>query len=221
MWPLSLITGTLLSLGFDCLSIYRQLKLIMKSKTPLKLPSQETDNSLFKNLFSDIQPIKQDKIPPPRRSSKGKPVNPPKKLQSGKELKRASASFHFSDGFEAHFPDYGPLKYVKPGSDSSQVKQLRRGQYVPELILDLHGLTKDMAKLEIAALIEAAQKQHISCVCIVHGIGSHVLKKAVPNWLIQHPAVNGFHQAPLEWGGKGALLVLVENPITEHSGMRL
>jgi DNA-nicking Smr family endonuclease len=56
----------------------------------------------------------------------------------------------------------------------------------------------------------AAQKQHVHCICIVHGIGTYILKQSVPSWLVQHPAILGFHQAPLEWGGNGALLALVE-----------
>ena len=182
----------------------------MKSKPDKDQQPTDPDLALFKNTFKDVAPIQQDKITPPRASSKEKSVFLRKKTSTDKEHKRAAASFHFSDGFEAHFSEDGPLKYVKPGLETSQVKRLRRGEFPPDLILDLHGLNKEQAKLEIAALIVAAQKQHCHCVCIVHGIGSFVLKKAVPNWLVQHPAVEGFHQAPLEWGGKGAILVLIE-----------
>lgn len=168
---------------------------------------------IFRNEFDDVAPIKQDKIPPQPFSSKQKNTNSLKKRQDTLEMKQAAASFHFSDGFEAHFDLQGPLKYVKPGADSHEVKRLRRGDYPPDLILDLHGLKKDDAKMEVSALIQAAQKQHVHCICIVHGIGAHILKKSVPNWLVQHPAVLGFHQAPLEWGGKGALLILIEQTL--------
>jgi DNA-nicking Smr family endonuclease len=187
----------------------------MKSKSQVKIATTQPEDELFRDTFRDVQPFKQDKITPPRTSSKGKSTTEAKKLAINKELKRAAASFHFSDGFEAHFPDNGPLKYVREGAQSAQVKRLRRGDYPPDLILDLHGLNKQEAKLEIAALIEAARKQHMHCVCIVHGIGSFVLKQAVPSWLVQHPLVEGFHQAPLEWGGKGAILVLIETPQQE------
>ena len=170
------------------------------------------DLNLFKQTFDDIRPIKQDKIPPPPPASKQKSDFSAKKHRLAAEIRQAAASFHFSDGFEAHF-DSGPRKYVKPGKPTHEVKRLRRGEYPPELILDLHGFKKDEAKLEIAALIHAAQKHHHHCVCIVHGVGTGVLRSSVPNWLVQHPAVEGFHQAPLEWGGKGALLVLIELPI--------
>ncbi len=41
-------------------------------------------------------------------------------------------------------------------------------------------------------------------------MGKHILKKQVPLWLAQHPDILAFHQAPLEFGGQGALSVLVE-----------
>lgn len=156
--------------------------------------------------------MKQDKIPPQRYSSKHKSATDKKNRHDCVELKQAAASFYFSDAFEAHFDPSQILKYVKPEADSHEVKRLRRGDYPPELILDLHGYKREEAKLEVAALIHAAQKHQLHCVCIVHGIGTHILKKSVPNWLVQHPAVQGFHQAPLEWGGKGAILVLIELP---------
>lgn len=170
------------------------------------------DLTLFKSEFPDVKPIKQDKIPPQALSGKHKSPSSQKKSAAQAELKQAAATFHFSDGYEGYFDPSQPLKYVQAGVDSYEVKRLRRGEYPPDLILDLHGVNKEDAKLEVAALIHAAQKQHCHCVCVVHGIGSLVLKKTVPNWLIQHPAVKGFHQAPLEWGGQGALLVLIDLP---------
>lgn len=175
-------------------------------------PPNPDDLALFRSEFTDVEPIKQDKIPPQNFSSKHKSPYSVKKSIDQLQLKQAAASFHFSDGFEGYFDPTQPLKYVQPGTNSYEVKRLRRGEYPPDLILDLHGVTKAEAKLEVAALLHAAQKQHCHCVCIVHGIGSFVLKKTVPNWLMQHPAVKGFHQAPLEWGGQGALLVLIDLP---------
>ncbi|MGO3798867.1 MAG: Smr/MutS family protein, partial [Vibrio casei] len=33
-----------------------------------------------------------------------------------------------------------------------------------------------------------------------------------PLWLAQHPDVMAYHQAPLEFGGNGALLILLTTP---------
>jgi DNA-nicking Smr family endonuclease len=176
----------------------------------------QTDNDepdLFKNEFKDVAPIKQDKIPPQRFSSKQNSGLRQKNTKELAEIKQAAAAFEFSDGFEGHFDIDKPLKYVKPETDSHEVKRLRRGDYPPDLILDLHGLKKEQSKHEIAALIHAAQKQHVYCVSIMHGKGTYALKKSIPNWLVQHPAVLGFHQAPKEWGGQAALLVLIDLPL--------
>lgn len=181
---------------------------ILKQSDPL--PSADKD--LFNQTVSDIVPIKQDKIPPQSFSSKNISEGKRKNAANNKQIKQASASFVFSDGFEAYFNPEEKIKYVKPGSETQAIKRLARGDYVPEFLLDLHGLKQEEAKLEIAALLHAAQKQHANCVSIMHGIGKHILKKSIPNWLIQHPAVLGFHQAPKEWGGKSALLVLIDTP---------
>lgn len=48
------------------------------------------------------------------------------------------------------------------------------------------------------------------CACVMHGHGKHILKQQTPLWLAQHPHVMAFHQAPKEYGGDAALLVLIE-----------
>lgn len=183
--------------------------------TPLhqKTQTKNHETNLFKDEFKDIAPIRQDKIPPQRLSIKQNSGLRQKNNNDLAEIKQAVAAFEFSDGFEGHFDVNQPLKYVKPGTDSHEVKRLRRGDYPPDLILDLHGVKKEEAKYEIAALIYVAQKKHVYCVSIMHGKGTYALKKSIPNWLIQHPAVMGFHQAPKEWGGQAALLVLIDLPL--------
>ncbi len=186
----------------------------MKNKTP---PNEEPDQ-LFREAISGVKQFEQDKIPPepPRIKQKAAldPKNPrnnqQRNLHETRLRKQAAAAFQFSDGYEAYFPEQGPIKWVKPGADSGEIKRLRRGEYPPELTLDLHGFNRQDAKLELGALLQAAEKRHVHCICIVHGIGSRVLKHAIPSWLVQHPLVLGFHNAPLEYGGNGALLVLLE-----------
>ena len=164
----------------------------------------EQEKLLFQDAMGKVKPMVQDKIPPSKK------VGKQKKIQLKDKVHKQLAEFHFSDEFEPHLNQLGPVKYVREDVDSFEAKNLRRGQYSPDLILDLHGLDQHQAKKEIAALLYACQKEHAQCLCIVHGIGSRVLKNKVPHWLVQHPDVMAFHQAPLEWGGNGALLVLVE-----------
>jgi len=158
----------------------------------------------FKEAIGKVKPMVQDTIHPVKRSIK------PKTLINQQKQAKQHASFYFSDEYEANFSSQGPAQYVREDADSYSAKSLRRGMYSPDLILDLHGLDQNQAKLEIASLLFACQKEHAQCVCIVHGLGGRVLKNKVPHWLVQHPDVIAFHQAPLEWGGNGALLVLID-----------
>ncbi|WP_206484613.1 endonuclease SmrB [Thalassotalea sp. G2M2-11] len=163
------------------------------------------EKQLFKDAIGKVKPMVLDTIHPVKKS-----IKPKSNQLAQKEKNQQLASFHFSDEYEPMLSEQGPTKYVRDGSNSYEAKNLRRGVYAPDLILDLHGLDQQQAKHEIAALLYACQKEHAQCVCIVHGLGSRILKNKVPHWLVQHPDVIAFHQAPLEWGGKGALLVLID-----------
>lgn len=166
------------------------------------------NKQLFADAIGQVKPLVNDTVRLTRSVSKSNTFT--KNDQGYNKANRAIAQFHFSDEFEPDLNKNGPMKYVREDVDSFEVKNLRRGYYSPDLILDLHGLDQHQAKKELAALLYACQKEHAQCICVVHGIGSHILKNKVPHWLVQHPDVMAFHQAPLEWGGNGALLALIE-----------
>jgi len=108
-------------------------------------------------------------------------------------------------------------KYGEDAADFQRIYENHQaGDYSPEMTLDLHGLTREMAKAELAALIHTARKELIDCVCVMHGFGQGVLKAALPHYLVQHPHVRAFHQAPLEYGGQAALLVLIDIPLQNN-----
>lgn len=111
-----------------------------------------------------------------------------------------------------HLTDEGPTRYARSDVSKYEVKRLRRGVYVPDVFLDMHGMTQQEAKRELGAMIAYCLKENVHCACVQHGIGKHILKQNVPLWLAQHLDVLAFHQAPLEFGGDGALLVLLSIP---------
>ncbi|MCG7533749.1 endonuclease SmrB [Pseudoalteromonas sp. OOF1S-7] len=164
------------------------------------------DFSLFREAISGTTQFKQDTVQQVRRQTrfKGEVI--------AEQKKQHQAEFYFSDEYVPDIDTYGTVNYVRPGADKYLAKQLRRGDYAPELILDMHGMNKETAKDELAALIHACKKQHVACACVVHGIGERVLKHKVPQYLVQHPDILAIHQAPLEYGGKGAVLILVDLP---------
>ena len=139
--------------------------------------------SLFRAEMKGVKPLKQDTFVAAR----------PHKKKALATIKEESA-----------------VKYLRENEDSHLLKQLRRGDFSPEIFLDLHGLTREQAKLELAALIQTCEKEHLYCASVMTGYGTYTLKRQIPRWLVQHPKVRALHQAPKEWGGEAAILILID-----------
>ncbi|WPC74866.1 endonuclease SmrB [Vibrio porteresiae] len=166
----------------------------------------DDDFALFQDAVKGVKKFRQDTI-----------VQPPKRNTKQKEIRRTEREasdndFYFSDEFMPKLSEEGPTRYARPNVSKYEVKKLRRGVYVPDVFLDMHGMTQQEAKRELGAMIAYCLKENVHCACVQHGIGKHILKEKVPLWLAQHPDVLAFHQAPLEFGGMGALLVLLSIP---------
>lgn len=173
----------------------------MKNKHPLS----KDELLLFRASVAGAKKLRQDTIVHHPPKLKMKEIAPQRLLQE-----QVDASYYFSDEYQPQLEEEGPTRYVRPGYSPFELKKLRRGDYSPDLFLDLHGLTQKQAKQELGALIAACKRQHVHCACVMHGHGKHVLKQRTPLWLAQHPDVLAFHQAPKEWGGNAAILLLVE-----------
>ena len=163
------------------------------------------DKALFRGLMTGTRKLTQDTIvhKPPRKKISEVPQ---KRLLS----EQMDNSHYFSDEFQPLLATEGAVRYVRADVDHYELKKLRRGDYSPEIFLDLHGLTQKQAKEELGALIAACRREHIFCASVMHGHGKHILKQQTPLWLAQHPQVMAFHQAPKLFGGYAALLVLIE-----------
>ena len=159
---------------------------------------------LFRAETKGIKPMKQDTFVAPRQKRDQKKI----------ELKELRAKedtlFYFSDEYEPLLNEESAVKYLRENEDSHLLKQLRRGDFSPEIFLDLHGLTREQAKLELAALIQTCEKEHLYCASVMTGYGTYTLKRQIPRWLVQHPKVRALHQAPKEWGGEAAILILID-----------
>ena len=107
------------------------------------------------------------------------------------------------------------LSYRRPGIGEDVVRRLRRGQWVIQRQIDLHGLRVDEAREALGAFLADCLKRDIRCVRVVHGKGlgsknrEPVLKGKVLRWLVQRDEVLAFCQAGPTDGGSGALLVLL------------
>lgn len=165
---------------------------------------QEDDFALFRDAVKGTKKIKQDTFVP--KAELRKKVNEVRELQE-----QADTLFYFSDEYEPLLTEENEkVRYRREDVDPYILKQLRRGDFSPELFLDVHGLTKNEAKKELASLILACERERVYCASIMTGYGTRALKYQIPRWLVQHPKVIALHQAPREWGGDAAILILVE-----------
>jgi len=112
------------------------------------------------------------------------------------------------------------LSYRRVGISADTLRKLRRGFWVVQAELDLHGLRVVEAHGALGAFLREAVQHGQRCVRIVHGKGNGsrdgvpVLKGKVRTWLYRRSDVIAFCQARPTDGGAGALLVLLKPSTT-------
>src|SRR6266850_4685413 len=108
------------------------------------------------------------------------------------------------------------LAYLSAGLGRDMLRKLRRGHWVVEDELDLHGMNRHMAAISVTEFLRHCRHRRLGCVRIVHGKGrgSHqrepVLKGLLRKWLVRQDVL-AFSQAPATQGGSGAVLVLLKS----------
>ncbi len=108
------------------------------------------------------------------------------------------------------------LSFCRPGVSQEVVRKLRRGTWIVQAQIDLHGLRRDEAREALAAFLREAVKRGLRCVRVIHGKGlgsvnkEPVLKGKVRAWLVQKVEVIAFCQARPHDGGAGAVVVLLQ-----------
>lgn len=105
--------------------------------------------------------------------------------------------------------------FLRPGIPRRVLTDLRRGRWVVQGQLDLHGLIRDEARTALATFLGESLHLGRRCVRLIHGkgLGSPgripVLKHLSRGWLAQREEILAFCQAPPHDGGGGALLILL------------
>jgi len=176
-------------------------------------PLSEEDIVLFRSAVGEVRPLRQGAkaLHSPR---KPKPI-PLQSLRDQREVLLDSLSDHvyWADSLESG----EELVFLRPGLQSTVLRKLRRGHWVTQGELDLHGLTVAEAKLELIGFLQHCQKNSLRCVRIIHGKGLRsknrepVLKNKVAHWLMQRDEILAFCQAKAADGGGGAMLVLLRS----------
>lgn len=168
------------------------------------------DRSLFRSATRDTRPLEQDRIT--RRAPPRRPVP-----HQTRRDQQAVVDSLLSDDFDPAEIETGEeLIFVRAGVQQRVWRKFRRGQYVIQAELDLHGRIVSEARELVSTFLREARAEGKRCVRIIHGKGLSskgrlpVLKGKVNSWLRQKDEVLAFCSAPARDGGTGAVYVLLK-----------
>ncbi len=171
-----------------------------------------SDRDLFLSAIGNVTRLdSSDKVS--TAYSRPKPV-PVQRIADEKKVLEQSLSDEFS--VENLLDTDDQLSYRRDGIGPDVVKKLRRGHWIIQDELDLHGMRRDEAREMVVEFLKASTLRGIRCIRIVHGKGlgsvnnEPILKKLVFKWLVQRADVMAFCQAKPADGGGGAVIVLLK-----------
>jgi DNA-nicking Smr family endonuclease len=178
------------------------------------VPSAE-ERTAFRAAVADVHPLQWDRVhhePPPP------PAIPRQRLHD--EAAALAESLHGPALIDLYLEGGDEAAWRRDGLPKAWLRDLRRGRWVTQGKLDLHGLNRDEARHAVVTFLRECRNRGHRCVRIVHGKGlsspgrEPVLKKLVLGWLTQRSEVLAFCQARTVEGGAGAVLVLLAAPKT-------
>lgn len=169
---------------------------------------------LFQQAMADVRPLPaSDLAQHPRR---------PKNPTPGQTYRREAAQR--GDGFDENQLPTAFVEFVRPeailsyrreGIQNGVFRQLQRGGYEIEAMLDLHGLTVEQARHEVYRFIQDCLHHDVRLALVSHGKGRNnkeqkpLLKSYLARWLPMFPEVMAFHSAQRCHGGAGALYLML------------
>ena len=174
--------------------------------------AERRERTLFATAVGQVVPLRKPVHAAPAR---------PRPAARARQRERDDAAVlvqALSDGFDAEslLDTDDALSFRRHGVGVEVVRKLRRGVWVLQDELDLHGLRRDEARERLSAFMRDAARSGKRCVRIVHGKGhgspgrEPVLKAKVKSWLVQRSEVLAFTHARAADGGHGALIVLLK-----------
>lgn len=166
---------------------------------------------LFRDAMTGVAPIACDRVPP---ATLRLPAIP---RQAHRDERQALLeSLSAPDLLDLHLEGGDEAAWSRPGISLRALRDLRRGRWVVQAQLDLHGCNRHDARGQLAMFLGHCLTSDHRCVRIVHGKGlgspgrEPVLKRLVHGWLTQRDEVLAFCQARAAEGGAGAVIVLLK-----------
>lgn len=171
------------------------------------------DQVLFRSTLADITPIT-----PHGRVLPSPPRLPPIPLSRMRDERDVMyESLHDPVRWDEETENGDEISFIRAGLSRQILRRLRRGEWSTQAELDLHGLIRVEAKIELVNFLFECGRRGIRCIRIIHGKGlgsknrEPVLKIHVRHWLAQREEVLAFVQASPVDGGAGAVMVLLKS----------
>jgi len=166
----------------------------------------------FREAMADVQPIAPPRRVPQRRARPAPIPHHSRRDERAVLAEAISGPVSVDDALDSG----EELAFLREGLSRQLLRQLRRGHWVVQDSLDLHGMNRAEAAHRVAEFLRAGAAHGVRCARIVHGKGlgsknrepvlKHMLRKLLP----RRDEVLAFCQAPAADGGSGALLVLLK-----------
>ena len=181
-----------------------------ENPSPENVPTA-AERALFRERMEGVRPL-----PPTDRAA----LAPPKpKLvprqheqdETGALREALNGAFSPEDYLEAE------EAFARAGLPRRVLADLRRGRWVIQAELDLHGYTREEARDALGAFIGGCLARGLRCVRVIHGKGHSspgglsVLKTLSRQWLARREEILAFCAAKPRDGGEGALIVLLRS----------
>ena len=176
------------------------------------IAAERREQDLFADAVGAVVPLRKIATPALAR------VRPPALARQRQRDEAAALAESISDAFdvESLLETDDALSFRRRGVGIDVVRKLRRGVWVLQDEIDLHGLRSDAARERVAEFVRDSARAGLRCIRVVHGKGlgspgrEPVLKAKVKSWLVQRSEVLAFTHARPADGGHGALIVLLK-----------
>lgn len=170
-----------------------------------------SDAELFRHVMHGTNPVGY-----PDRVELERPLPQPRPIKRSEDEQAALRETMESPiSLEDRLEGGDEAAFLRAGMPRRVLTDLRRGRWVLQGELDLHGLKREEAREALANFLTTCLQQGRRCVRVIHGKGlgspgrRSILKQLSHGWLAQREEILAFCQAAPTQGGSGALMVLL------------
>ena len=209
----------------DRLKVEERLRAIEKAEREKRERAERENAVEFRTAVKGVNPMPESDryVWRPAHEAELRRQAAARRPPTDDEVQAILAESMLSDQFDVDglLDEEPTLSWAAPGVGPDVVKKLRKRHWPVEDEIDLHGLTRDLARRVVDAFLRRSNKNGVRCVRIIHGVGygsaggEPVLRGMVHSWLVQTAETVAFCVAGRADGGNGALIVLLRPAIED------